>query len=56
MIRVFRTTDVGIKKFTDIEPGSWIALTDPTVEELRSVSERYRIDLDDLKSLLSFEV
>ena len=55
MIRVFRTTDVGIKKFTDIEPGSWIALTAPTTEELRTISEKYKIDLADLKSPLDKE-
>ena len=48
MIRIFRTTDVGIQEFSNIEAGSWIALTAPTTEELR-------IDLTDLKSPLDEE-
>ncbi len=55
MIRVFRTTDVGIQEFSNIEAGSWIAMTAPTTEELRTIADRFRIDLSDLKSPLDEE-
>ncbi len=55
MIRVFRSTDIGMQEFTDIEAGSWIALTAPSVEELRTISKRFHIDMDDLKSPLDDE-
>lgn len=55
MIRIFRSTDTGIQEFTDAEKGSWVALTDPTADELELISGRFSIDLDDLKSPLDEE-
>ena len=55
MIRIFRSTDIGIQETTEAVPGSWVALTNPTFEELEHVSKHFEIDLDDLKSALDEE-
>ena len=44
MIRIFRSTDIGIQETTEAVPGSWVALTNPTFEELEHVSKHFEID------------
>lgn len=50
MIRIFKTTDSGIRKVAVAEEGCWIALTNPTAEELSTTADQFNIDVDDLKS------
>ena len=39
MIRIFKTTDSGIRKVAVAEEGCWIALTNPTAEELSTTAD-----------------
>ena len=55
MIRIFKTTDSGIRKVAVAEEGCWIALTNPTAEELSTTADQFNIDVDDLKSPLEEE-
>ena len=55
MIRIFKTTDSGIRKVAVAEEGCWIALTNPTAEELSTTADQFNIDVDDLKSPLDEE-
>ena len=47
MIRIFKTTDSGIRKVAVAEEGCWIALTNPTSEELTTIADQFNIDVDD---------
>lgn len=55
MIRIFKTMDGRVQKIPVAEEGSWVALTNPTQDELIEVSEQFGIDLDDLKGPLDEE-
>ena len=55
MIRIFKTMDGRVQKIPAAEEGSWVALTNPTQDELIEVSEQFGIDLDDLKGPLDEE-
>lgn len=55
MIRIFKTMDGRIQQISQVEEGSWVALTNPTYDELCMIAETYHIDLDDLKSPLDEE-
>lgn len=55
MIRIFKTIDGVIHKIPQAEEGSWVALTNPSQDELSMISETYHIDLNDLKSPLDEE-
>lgn len=52
MIRIFKNYEgqKELKELDTIELESWVAVTNPTVEELKSISENYQIDLDDLRA------
>ena len=55
MIRIFKTTDSGIRKVAVAEEGCWIALTNPTAEELSTTADQFNIDVDDIKSTMDEE-
>ncbi len=57
MIEYFRTDDSSrsLTKLDREEEGCWIALFEPTLEELRSISGRFAIDEDDLRAPLDPE-
>ena len=55
MLRKFQTTDNGVLQIDGFENGCWIALTNPTADELREVAEQYNIALDDLRAPLDEE-
>ena len=55
VIRIFKTIDGQTQKISEPAAGSWVALTDPTMEELATTADRFKIDLDDLKSPLDEE-
>ncbi len=55
MVKIFKTTETGVLQVEGFEPGCWIAMTDPTAEELYRVSSAYNIDTDDLRASLDEE-
>ena len=55
MVKIFKTTETGVLQIEGFEPGCWIAMTDPTAEELYRVSSGYNIDTDDLRASLDEE-
>lgn len=61
MIRIFKTIDGKVHQihqndsFDTLEKNCWVALTNPTIDELRMISAKHNIDIDDLKSALDEE-
>jgi magnesium transporter len=55
MLRKFLTTDSGVLQIDGYDNGCWIALTNPTAEELREVAEQCEVALDDLRAPLDEE-
>lgn len=55
MIEILKSYEDGIALINQMEPGSWIALTNPTASELLEVSERFNIDVDHLRAPLDEE-
>ena len=52
MIKIFKTIGKETSQIENFDDGCWVAMTNPSAEELREVSERYRIDADDLRAAL----
>jgi magnesium transporter len=46
MLAILKTTETGLERLEEFEPGSWIDLVSPTEEELRRVSGELDIPLD----------
>ena len=55
MVKILKTTDNGVLQIEDYEDGCWIAMTNPTAEELQDVSTKYNIAPDDLRASLDEE-
>ncbi len=55
MIRIFRTSDGAIREIQEPQDGCWIALTNPTATEIFEISERFQIEVDDLRAPLDEE-
>ncbi|WP_455714302.1 magnesium transporter CorA family protein [Anaerosporobacter sp.] len=55
MIEVYKTYDDGLRQINDFEEGCWIALTNPTATELLQVSDKYQVDINDLRAPLDEE-
>lgn len=55
MIRIFKTLEGRIQKISEPAKGSWIALTNPSQEELATTADCFDIDLTDLRSPLDEE-
>ena len=55
MIRIFKTVNGKVQKITEPQLNSWIALTNPTQEELATMATHFDIDLNDLRSPLDKE-
>ncbi len=57
MVRIFKNYEgqKELKELDTIELESWVAMTNPTAEELKYVSKNYLIDLDDLRAALDTE-
>jgi magnesium transporter len=55
MLAILKTTEEGLERLEEFEPGSWIDLVSPTEEELRRVSEALAIPLDLLRGALDEE-
>jgi len=55
MLAILKTTDTGLVRLEQFEPGCWIDLVSPTEEELERVSRELAIPLDLLKGPLDEE-
>ena len=55
MIQIFMTEEGTIHQKDEIQPGAWIALTNPTATEILEISETYKIDPDHLRAPLDEE-
>lgn len=55
MIEILKTFDDGIRQISEIEPGCWVAMTNPSATELLEISETCRIDIDHLRASLDEE-
>lgn len=55
MLAILKTTETGLERLEEFEPGSWVDLVSPTEEELRRVSGELDIPLDMLTGPLDEE-
>ena len=55
MIKYYKTEDNIISELTDYEEGSWINMEAPSLEECVDISEKFSIDIDDLRAALDDE-
>ena len=55
MIRIFKTEDGAMHEKEEMQPGCWIALTNPTASEIIDIAETYQIDPDHLRAPLDEE-
>ncbi|MBS6954014.1 MAG: magnesium transporter CorA family protein [Enterocloster asparagiformis] len=55
MIRIFKTEDGIMHEKDELQPGSWIAMTNPTASEIIDISDMYQIDPDHIKAPLDEE-
>ncbi len=52
MIKIYRTENSKIGEIHAFEPGSWIQLTDPSMNEIKMISERFSIDIADVRAAM----
>ena len=55
MQKIYRTDDRIIREVPQAEAGCWIMLTTPTMDECTEISEKYGIDISDLRAALDDE-
>jgi len=55
MIRIFKTEDGAMHEKEEMQPGCWIALTNPTASEIMEIADAYNIEADHLKAPLDEE-
>ncbi len=55
MVNIYRTDDRIIRELDAFEEGSWIKLTAPTLEECLDVSEKFNMDVADVRAALDDE-
>ena len=55
MIRIFKTEDGAMHEKEEVQPGCWIALTNPTASEIIDIADTYQIDPDHLRAPLDEE-
>ena len=55
MIRIFKTEDGALHEKEEMQPGCWIALTNPTASEIIDIADTYQIDPDHLRAPLDEE-
>ena len=55
MIRIFKTEDGILHEKNEMQPGSWIALTNPTASEIMDIADTYQIDPEHIKAPLDEE-
>lgn len=52
MIKIYRTENSRIGELHAFEPGSWIQLTDPSLDELELISKKFDIDIADVRAAM----
>ncbi|MCM1180719.1 MAG: magnesium transporter CorA family protein [Clostridium sp.] len=52
MIRIYKTDNRKIGELHAYEPGSWVQLTAPTLDEMQLISERFEIDIADVRAAM----
>lgn len=55
MIRLFKLKGKGIEPTDEIKTNTWIRITEPTIEELKTISTQLDVDMDDLSAALDSE-
>ena len=55
MIRIFKTEDGAMHEKEEMQPGCWIALTNPTASEIIDIADTYQIDPGHLRAPLDEE-
>ena len=55
MIRIFKTEDGIMHEKDELQPGSWIAMTNPTASEIMDIADMYQIYPDHIKAPLDEE-
>ncbi len=55
MLTIYKTDDRIIRQIDSFEPGCWMKLTTPSLEECESVSEQFEIDIADVRAALDDE-
>ncbi|MBQ1721331.1 MAG: magnesium transporter CorA family protein [Lachnospiraceae bacterium] len=55
MLNYYKTDDRIIREIEQYEPGCWIKLTSPTLEECTEISERFDMDIADVRAALDDE-
>ncbi len=55
MVKIFKTSENGVLQIEDYEAGCWVAMTNPTAEELYDVAAKYDIEADDMRASLDEE-
>ena len=55
MIRIFKTEDGAMHEEEEMQPGCWIALTNPTASEIMEIADAYNIEAGHLKAPLDEE-
>ena len=52
MVRIFKTIEGAIHEIQEPQEDCWIAMTNPTATEIFEMSERFGIEVDDLRAPL----
>lgn len=55
MITLYRTDDRILSEIQEYGSGAWIVMTKPTIDESKSIAERFEIDLADVRAALDDE-
>ena len=55
MLNYYRTDDKQLHELSSFEPGCWIKATSPTLEECTYISERFEMDITDVRAALDDE-
>lgn len=55
MVNTYRTVDGNVHQISEASEGCWIALTDPTNEEIKEVAQQYHIEEEHLRAALDEE-
>ena len=55
MVRIFKTIEGAIHEIQEPQEDCWIAMTYPTATEIFEMSERFGIEVDDLRAPLDEE-
>ena len=55
MINIYRTDDRIISEIDQYMAGAWVKLTAPTLEECAEISDRFHMDIADVRAALDDE-